>query len=327
MLGLYFLFFRKPKEKSNRFLGGLLLVMSVRIGKSVFFHFNDDLAGVYLQFGLSACLLIGPFLYGYLRSVEKPANTALKRWKYHLIGWLTVLIFVNFRYPWESYWGYWAHYFIPFIYVQWFVYLMAGGVLIRRMFARLFSKSKRISKNEFWILSIYISNFIIWFAFAAFPFVSYIVGALSFSFVLYLLVLLLVFRKGRSVANEKYADKKIDDEEAAQLTQQLKKIIVDEKLFKDANLLLPDVAKKLNVLPHRLSQLINDNLGSSYTAYINGHRIEEAKKLIATNDQFTFEAIGYECGFNSSSTFYSTFKKHTGTTPARYKKKKTSKNS
>ena len=119
---------------------------------------------------------------------------------------------------------------------------------------------------------------------------------------------------------EKYGDKKIEDTDAAQMILELEEIIEQEKLFKDANLSLSDVAKKMNILPHRLSQLINDNMRSNYSSFVNKYRIEEAKKLIATNDQFTLEAIGYECGFNSRSTFYATFKKYVGTTPAKYKK-------
>ena len=45
VIGLYFLLVAKPKTASNYFLGILLLALSIRIGKSVFLYFNDDLAG------------------------------------------------------------------------------------------------------------------------------------------------------------------------------------------------------------------------------------------------------------------------------------------
>ena len=93
----------------------------------------------------------------------------------------------------------------------------------------------------------------------------------------------------------------------------------DKKLYKDPDLKLPDVASQLNILPHRLSQFLNDNLGKSFTIYLNEHRIEFAKGLIASSPHLKLESIGYECGFNSKSTFYSTFKKLTGTTPAKFK--------
>ncbi len=61
VLGLYFLFFAKPKHISNSFFGAFLLMLSIRVGKSVFFHFNTDLSFHYLQLGLTACFFIGPF--------------------------------------------------------------------------------------------------------------------------------------------------------------------------------------------------------------------------------------------------------------------------
>ena len=81
-----------------------------------------------------------------------------------------------------------------------------------------------------------------------------------------------------------------------------------------------DIAKELQISSHQLSQLLNDNLGKSFALFINEFRIEEAKKLLKENNQFTLEAIGFEAGFSSKSTFYATFKKVVGKTPSAYKK-------
>ncbi|MEM9858038.1 MAG: AraC family transcriptional regulator, partial [Bacteroidota bacterium] len=62
VIGLYFLLVAKPRAASNYFLGLLLLALSIRIGKSVIYYFNPDLAGIYLQLGISGCLFIGPSL-------------------------------------------------------------------------------------------------------------------------------------------------------------------------------------------------------------------------------------------------------------------------
>jgi AraC-like DNA-binding protein len=90
-------------------------------------------------------------------------------------------------------------------------------------------------------------------------------------------------------------------------------------LYKDPNLKLNDLARGINISSHLLSQLLNDNLGKSFNTYINEYRIREACKLIEINHHLTFEAIGYEVGFNSKSTFYTAFKKIKDTTPALFK--------
>jgi AraC-like DNA-binding protein len=79
------------------------------------------------------------------------------------------------------------------------------------------------------------------------------------------------------------------------------------------------VARKINISGHQLSQLLNDNLGKSFAAYINEYRIDRACELIANDRGIKLEEIGYEVGFNSKSTFYTAFKKHRGTTPSLYK--------
>lgn len=321
VIGLYFLFFAKPRHPSNYFLGILLLALSIRIGKSVFLYFNDyHLSGIYLQFGLSACLFIGPSIFFYLKSVihpEKPLN-----WKLHYIPLLVVILAIDIIYPWDLYPHLWRTLF-NIIYLIWLIYLILSAMVIRTTLANFFKKSIRLSAMEVWIISIYLGNLLIWIAYNTVSYTSYIVGALSFSFIFYLLILLLIFtrKKDPGFLNKhvKYGNKKIEETEASQLNAQLNALMKSEQLYKDANLKLSDVAKKLNILPHYLSQFINDNLEKNFTIYLNEFRIEKAKELIQSDTHLKLESIGYECGFNSKSTFYTAFKKIAGTTPAKFK--------
>lgn len=103
--------------------------------------------------------------------------------------------------------------------------------------------------------------------------------------------------------------------------EKLEKAIIEKELYKDPNLKLNDLAKVVNISVHQLSQLLNDNLGKGFSTYINEYRINEACRLISGNDHLTLEAIGYEVGYNSKSTFYAAFRKIKDTTPALYKEK------
>ena len=81
---------------------------------------------------------------------------------------------------------------------------------------------------------------------------------------------------------------------------------------------LQDLSKELNISSHQLSQFLNNNLNKNFTSFVNEFRINEACKIITSNDKLTLESVGYDVGFNSKSTFFSAFKKHTGTTPLNY---------
>ena len=52
LLSLYF-FSAKPKSLSNKFLAAMLLMVSIRILKSVLYYFNAEIAETILQIGLS----------------------------------------------------------------------------------------------------------------------------------------------------------------------------------------------------------------------------------------------------------------------------------
>lgn len=299
----------------------MLLMLTIRIGKSVFYYYNPDLSGVFLQIGLSACILIGPSLFFYIKSSISPDSTSINHWKYHFLILFTGVVVFGIYYPWHDHPLVWVE-AIFVIYGVWLAYIVASGVVLYPIFKTLFFKTKDIKSIEFWLISVYVGNVMIWIAYRSVAFVSYIAGALTFTFVFFLLVVLIVFHsKGKEVfgGKEKYSNKKIDADEAEELNEKLLQLMQEEELYKDANLKLPDVAKKIHVLPHTISQFLNDNLDQSFTTFINRFRIEHAKKMIEDEDNLSLESIGYACGFNSKSTFYSAFKKQTKTTPAQFR--------
>ncbi|WP_109438000.1 AraC family transcriptional regulator [Aquimarina sp. AU119] len=324
LLAIYFFFYAKPKHISNYFLGTLLTVLSIRIWKSIFYYFNRELSKIYLQIGLSACFLIGPSLFFYLKSILNPSSKKIDHsWKYHFLFLFIIILAIGYSYPYEDYPDLWRFYFVKVIYYQWLGYILASGFLLRKVIKKMFTKHNKLNSAEIWITSVYFGNLIIWIAYKTVSYTSYIVGALSFSFVFYLLLLILFFRKKKYAIlfrePSKYADKKIEEAEAKRLFEVLEETMKSKKLYKNPNLKLPDLAKQIHIQTHLLSQFINDNLNKSFSLFVNEYRIHEAKILLSNKDKFTIESIGYECGFNSKSTFYSTFKKLTGMTPTQYK--------
>ncbi|WP_400077833.1 helix-turn-helix domain-containing protein [Winogradskyella sp. R77965] len=301
-------------------------MLSIRVGKSVFFHFNPELSIHFLQFGLTACFFVGPFLYFYVKSITNTSNKKFKTWKYHLALLIPIALITGFLYPFKTNIDLWRPHIINSIYIQWFIYILASLYLIRDRIKNLLNKQSKPSSLDIWLLSILIGNILLVSSYYFTSFVNYISGALTFSFLLYLLLLFVFYnKKSKSVlfnSLNKYADKKIATNEASQLIMKLNTVMQDDSVYKNANLKSSEIAKKVGLSTHQFSQLLNDNLGKNFALFINEYRIDAAKLMLQNNNNLTLEAIGYECGFNSKSTFFTTFKKLVGTTPANFRKQK-----
>ncbi|MBS9464262.1 AraC family transcriptional regulator [Flagellimonas sp. 389] len=323
VLSMYFIWFAKPKRIATKFLGFLLLMMSVRIGKSVVFYFKPDLAFIYLQLGLSACFFIGPFLFFYTKSVIEVNSHIAKTWKYHILILLPLIGIVGYLYPFKTNIDLWRPYIIYSIYTQWFIYIVASGWVLRNTLKTVINNPSKASSFEIWVLSVFGGNIIICSAYYFTSFTHYLAGALTFSFLFYLLSLLLFLNRKKNtvffIQPQKYVDKKIEASQAENLFERLDTLMAENELYKNANLKSSDVAQKLQISVHQLSQLLNDNAGKSFPLFINEYRIEKALQMLTESEHLTLESIGYECGFNSKSTFYTSFKKIMGTTPAKYK--------
>ena len=318
ILSIYFAINAKKKNFTNYFLSLLLLVLSVRIVKSIFFYFNPHLSNIFIQIGLSACVLIGPFLFLYLKSykVEK------LHWTKHVVYYLLVITILGIFYPYVEHRAIWSKWIVCAIYSQWFIYIILSLKYLRSIFLKIKEK-ETLKRIDIWFLSIYFGVAFIWLAYSMAAYTSYIVGALSFTFVLYLIVLLLVFKTNSESTffneKEKYKNKEIDKETLNLIDQKLS-VIVEKELFLNPNFSLEEAAKELKLTKHILSQYVNEVLGKSFSSLIKEYRIEKAKKLLETETNYTIENLGYDSGFNSKSAFFTAFKKTTGLTPAEYQK-------
>ena len=325
----YLLFFKRTKSSASYFLGLLLLALSIRITKAIFGYFYPHLPRIYLQIGLSGCFLIGPSLYYFTRAALENIQKTPIRWKYIYGAWLAGIVILGLIIPYQTHPWDWNHYIVHIIYTQWVAYFILTGWMLRKKIAKLFDKTEKLSPGEKPVLSIFFGNTVILAAYLIVFFWSfssvYIAGALFFSLLLYLNIPLFVSRKKADTdflgftQTERYAKKKISNDQAMSQTDKLQKIILDQELYKNPDLKLNDLAKAVNISGHQLSQLLNDNLDKSFAAYINEYRINRACELIANDRGIKLEEIGYEVGFNSKSTFYTAFKKHKGTTPTLYK--------
>ncbi len=319
VLSVYFALNANKKKFSNYFLAFLLLMLSIRIIKSVFFYFNPQLANIFIHIGLSACIMIGPFLYLYLESQTK--NEKLN-WNIHTIPYLTGITVLGLIFPYVEHREIWSRWIVKGIYLQWFVYIAISIKFILPIFKKL--KKKETLKNiDIWLLSIYIGVAFIWLAYFTVAYTSYIVGALSFTFVLYLIILLLFFKNNQSTTffeeKDRYKNKELNDNIIEDIKQKIL-LIREKELFLNPNLTLDETAKELKTSKHLLSQYLNERLGKSFTYFINEYRIEKAKELLQSQTNYTIEGLGYDSGFNSKSSFFATFKKITGKTPSEYQK-------
>ena len=325
VLGIYFLFFPSKKYLSNYFLGALLLVLSIRIGKSVAYFFDYGLPKIYLQAGLTACFFIGPFLYFFIKAEMNQVKKMPRTWAIQLLTALFIILLTGIIYPYERFPALWGQYIIPLIYLQWGVYIAFSIILLIPLFKKM-GKQESLKPFEKWILSICaaVTLFLFSYVWALLNITrgSYINAALFFSLILYIVVFILLYRKKTtdlsSFSAQKYIDKKLNDEDARLIINRLTKLMTEKELFKDPNLKVNDLAREIKISGHRLSQVLNDHIEKNFTLFVNEYRIHEACRILSQHNNLTIDSVADDVGFNSKSTFFAAFKKIKGMTPGAF---------
>lgn len=125
-----------------------------------------------------------------------------------------------------------------------------------------------------------------------------------------------------TVIVEKPKIKRLSQSQIENLSIHLSTIMEKEKMYLDNDLNLPTLAEKLGISIHEASFLINETAGDNFYNYINKYRVEEAKRLLASSkmEQLNILGIAFASGFNSKTTFNTTFKRMVGISPSQFSK-------
>lgn len=118
----------------------------------------------------------------------------------------------------------------------------------------------------------------------------------------------------------KYKHSPLKKEEVIYFKNVINTFFKENKAYLQHDFSLATLSQTVDIPKHHLSQIINSEMNSTFYDLVNTRRIEYAMRRIRESNNLTLEGLGYECGFNSKSTFFSNFKKKTGKTPGAYKK-------
>jgi len=122
--------------------------------------------------------------------------------------------------------------------------------------------------------------------------------------------------------DKKESQKRVSESRMVELNEKLQMLIDLEKVYLENDLSLPKLARSMNASCNETSYVINELYGDNFYNFINKYRVEEAKRLLLSDkyNQLNVLGIAYESGFNSKTTFNTTFKKQTGVSPTEFVK-------
>lgn len=287
----------------------MFLVLTIRIGKSVLFYFTE-LNVFFIHIGLTASAMIGPFFFMYFRAIFH--DIKWYRWSQliHLLPAIALFIFsfsIGYREDREL----WLS-FIYIIRLIWAVYIVIVTVMIFKH-----RNTNVFLEQKLWILSVFFSVFFVWLAYTTNNLTSYIVGALTFSVLIYFLLLILFLKLNKSPKRSRRSETftPIDDP----VFKSLDLYLTTKEVVTNPDLTMPDVAKNVQLTPHQLSHFLNEKLNINFSKFINHYRIKFAIQLMKESPNLSLDSIAYDSGYNSLSTFYSAFRSITRMTPTQYK--------
>ena len=119
---------------------------------------------------------------------------------------------------------------------------------------------------------------------------------------------------------EKYKKSGLTEALSNELKENLIKLLVEDKIYKENNINLEVLALNMNTTRHNASQIINEHFEMNFFELINKFRIKEAVKILHedTHRSLNIIDVAYEVGYNNKVTFNKAFKKETSLTPSEF---------
>jgi AraC-like DNA-binding protein len=118
-------------------------------------------------------------------------------------------------------------------------------------------------------------------------------------------------------ANLDVKPEKISASDLEQMKERLTRLMDSEQPYLSPDINLNDLSKRMGTNASILSAVINNGFGKNFNDFINGYRVAKVQLLLnnPAYKHLSLLGIGFECGFNSKSTFNRAYKKATGMSP------------
>ncbi|HEX6223085.1 MAG TPA: AraC family transcriptional regulator [Chryseolinea sp.] len=316
--GIYLFTIKKGRSITNVFLAVLLLAFAARITKSIGYYFAEDhkIPDLLMNIGFGCNLAIFPLLWLYLNAFL--ITQYRFEWKRDLVHLIPAAIVLSLSttltdYFWMQQYGYFISLVVMLAYLPFCIHLTA------KHFGSL-TYGQRV-----WVLSLVTGITIVWLSYLlnfVFGLVPYIAAPVVFSIFVYFLTAVGLKQSNIFIRNARYEQSVYTDQQLDYCYSKLMQLFAEEKIFKDASLTLPKIAKQIGVSNNLLSETINTKTGGNFPDFINSQRVKEAQTLLSSVDfeHQKIAAVAYEVGFNSLSVFNAAFKKFTSETPSAYRK-------
>ena len=134
-----------------------------------------------------------------------------------------------------------------------------------------------------------------------------------------LYLLLREFSAPEPGASKSYTKSQLGAPIRERIRRKLESTLADEAIYKRSDLSLRALSEALRENPHYVSQVISQELNTSFYELVNRYRIEHAKRLLHESPDETVLSIAMNVGFNSKSAFHSAFRRCTGVTPGDFR--------
>jgi len=118
-----------------------------------------------------------------------------------------------------------------------------------------------------------------------------------------------------------YAQSSLGRVDVAQAAERLRRLFEDEHLYRDEDLGLAKLARRIDLTPHQLSELLNVRFGESFSKFVRRHRVAAAQRMLIDEPRASVLSVGLSVGFGSQSTFYAAFKEETGLVPGEFRRR------
>lgn len=335
------MFTKRERSLSDKILSGWLTLLSIE-----FLTCGLDYEIFSQPLLSSSFLLFNPALFLYINSLTRPSFRL--RWL-QLLHLLPFVVFELYAYIVKEPFSMHAYFvrdenflfrmsFATANFISWGIYNPLSLILVHKHRMHLRNEQSNINKNENlgWVLAIgifYVIYCIIAFILSVIVYYVEIQPILPHIYnyaVLLFIVFVLSFYGLRQqdlpkqllVVKSKlpYENSTLNVEVKKNIEKKILHYFESQKAYLNPDLNMELLSQELKIPKYQLTEVLNADIGKNFFQFVNSYRVEAVKRmLLDPKNKFSIEAIGYECGFSSKSSFYTVFKSLTGSTPIEFK--------